>query len=224
MMRIFILFFLMFLSVNGAFALSEKKTEDKVYTVPIAKSEILIEKSAPPLKKISNERPASLYYAGIVRGSLNYKLSTLRGDTTHFSPTFVGVNAGIKTANHFYLFNGYFQLDGEWQNFKRESGVFSQKLNVFQIDLIQNVDLYWSSKRLFYFSAGLGVSPVYLTAEQSVFGNSFTSFGAMGILKFDFVFPLKSKDEIDLGLKGGWGSVGGREIFLSTLGLGVNFD
>lgn len=211
-----------------AFAVKDKSKDkndlDKIYSVPIKKSEILIENPSPLMAKNYNERPAHLFYLGIVRGSLTYKLPTLNGLTTDFSPSLVGMSAGIKTANNLYLFKGNLELDGEWQSFKRESGNFSQKLNVFQLNVIQNIDLYWSSKRSFFFSAGLGFAPVYLTAEQSIFGNSYSAFGAMGLLKFDFIFPIKRKYELDLNLKGGWGNVGGHEIFLSTVGLGLNFE
>lgn len=211
-----------------AFAAKDKNKDknevDKIYSVPITKSEILIENPAPLMEKNANERPAHLFYLGIVRGSLTYKLPTLNGLTTDFSPSLVGVSAGVKTANKFYLFKGNLELDGEWQGFKRESGGFSQKLNVYQLNVIQNLDLYWPSKRSFYFSAGVGLAPVYLTAEQSIFGNSYSAFGLMGLLKFDFILPIKRKYELDLNLKGGWGSVGAHEIFLSTVGLGLNFE
>jgi hypothetical protein len=179
---------------------------------------------APPIKKLSEIRPQHLFYVGLTRGSLTYKLPSLLMGDNRFSPNLVGINIGNKTGNELYLYKGYYEISGEWQGFKRESGIFSQKINVFQINLIQNVNLAWSFRNSLFFSAGLGVAPVYLTAEQSVFGNSVSHFGAMGLLKADFIFPLKKNIEVDLGMRGGWGSVGGREIFMSNLNLGLNFE
>ena len=106
----------------------------------------------------------------------------------------------------------------------RLSGIYFQKLNVYQLSIFQNVDLYCSKNQTFFFSAGLGISPLFLTAEQSVFGNSETLLGGMGLLKFDFIFPFKNQYEWDLTLKSGWGNVGGHKIFISNIGLGINFE
>lgn len=227
-----IIFLLLLLFSNCVFGLAEKKAEkksekkadDKVYTVPQMKSEILLESYAPPLKKNINKRPQNIFYMGITRGSLTYKLPSLISGVSHFSPDLIGVNIGKKTGNALSIFNGNYEVSGEWQRFKREFGSFSQKINVFQLNLIQNIDLAWSFKRSLFFSAGVGVTPVYLTAEQSVFGNSLSKFGAMGLLKFDLIFPFKKQTEFVLSLKSGWGSVGGSEIFLSTVGFGMNFE
>ncbi len=202
---------------------SQLVSEEKIYDVPQLKSEIQLTNTAPPIKKYSGKRPEHHYYAGLVRGSLTYKIPTLNNGTTHFSPDLVGLSLSLKSADQIYYYKGNYELVGEWQRFKRTTGVFSQKINVFQFNLIQNFDL-GSFKNKIFFSAGLGAAPIYLIAEQSVFGNSLSRVGAMGLVKLDFNLPIKSKLEADLGIKGGWGNIGGDQIFLSTLNLGLNFE
>jgi len=228
MKKIFILSVIFFSAI--AMAAGKKSSskfapasKEKIYTVPQVKSEIQLTNSAPPIKKYSGKRPELYYYASLVRGSLTYNIPTLNNGTNHFSPVLVGLNLGVKTSNKLFLYKGNYELSVEWQRFKRTTSIFSQNVNIFQFDLIQNFDL-GSIKNKIFFSAGLGFAPVYLTAEQSVFGNSLSRIGAMGLFKLDFNFPLKSKIEADLGFKGGWGNVGGDEIFLSTINCGINFE
>jgi hypothetical protein len=228
------LLMLTILNMSAAFAAGEKKakkkkvespvSEDQIYVVPETRPEILIGNSAPPLRKYSGKRPENQYYVGIVRGALTYKLPALNNGTTDFKANTVGVSLSKKTADEIHFFKGNYEIGGEWQAFKRDLGVFSQKLNIFQLNFFQNFDLAWSLKHSVFFSAGLGVSPMYLTAEQSVFGDSVSKIGGMGLIKFDFIVPIKNSYEFDFGLKGGWGNVGGHEMFLSNLSLGLNFE
>lgn len=221
----FLLLLCMFSFVISTYSLaSEKNDVDKIYTVPAAKTEIMIGRDVPIQTQNADARSRNLFYAGITRGSLTYKLPALNNAPADFSPALIGISLGRKAANEIYFLKGYFELNGEWQSFKRELGVFSQKLNVFQLSIIQNVDLAWSIKKALFFSGGIGLTPVYLTAEQSVFGNSISHLGAMALLKFNVIFPVQQKYEYDLGLKFGWGNVGGIEIFISTLSLGINFE
>lgn len=214
--------------VTSVYAVTEKKqnkkNQDKVYVVPAPKAEILIRHDVPIQTKSEEDRPQNLFYVGITRGSLTYRLSSLISSNVDFSPASIGISLGKKVANELHFYKGYFELNGEWQSFKRESGVFSQKLNIYQASFIQNVDLAWSIKKALFFSGGIGLTPVYLTAEQSIFSNSVSSLGGMALLKFNVIFPIKKKYEYDLGLKTCWGSVGGMEIFISTLSLGINFE
>lgn len=223
MKKILILFlFCFFVSVYAAN--DEKKNHDKIYIVPAPKAEILIGHDTPIQMRSPEDRPQNLFHIGLTRGGLTYKLPTLNGEIVDFSPSSIGITLGRKVLNELYFYKGHFELNGEWQSYQRESATFSQKINVFQLSFIQNVDLAWSVNKTLFFSAGLGLTPVYLTAEKSVFGNSISNFGGMALLKFDFVLPIKKIYEYDLGLKTSWGSAGGIEIFISTLSLGINFE
>ena len=196
---------------------------DKVYSVPSAPSEILIGREVPLLNNRSDNRPQHLFYVGLLSSTLTYKLPSYNSTTSKFSPAFPGISLSRKIADEFRVLKGYFELNGEWESFKRESGIFSQKIHIYKVALIQNIDLARSIKNNFFFSAGLGVAPIYVAAEKSIFGNSISSLGAMGLIKLDFVYPTK-KFEYGLSLKGGWGKVDGNDIYLSTLGLGINFE
>ncbi len=229
-MRAFLLLTL-FLSANVYAAKPVKKTkektplvEERIYSVPQTKPEILIGNQSPLPERKTELRADRLYYAGLSVSGLTYKIPSLISNAPEFKQELVGIVLGRKTANNLFYYRGHFELDGEWMRFKRSSSVFEQKINLFQADIIQNVDLAWSVKRRMFFSAGIGVAPVIILGEQSVFGNSFTHFGATGILKLNFIVPVKNKFEMDLGLKGQWGKVGGHELYLSSLSLGINFE
>ena len=138
-----------------------------------------------------------------------------------------------KTEDQFFLYKGYYEITGEWQRFKRESVIgntvlYSQKLDLYQVNFFQNFDIAWALKHSVFFSAGIGVAPVYLTTEQSVFSNSTSELGYMGMLKGNIIIPIKKtilkNDEIDIGLKIGWGSLGSHEISTTALSLGLNFE
>ncbi|MGZ3807240.1 MAG: hypothetical protein ACXVCE_04080, partial [Bacteriovorax sp.] len=201
-----------------------KKASDKIYPVELIKPEIKIGNEETLLIKKEDQRPEHLYYVGLSKGGLIYKLPALSGPGPDFSQDFIGVSLAKKDANHFFLYKGSLEFGLDWQRYKRESGIFEQKINIYQVNLIQNFDLGWTLRHSLFFSTGLGVAPIYLTAEKSIFGNSLSNFGGVGILKLDFIMPIKNFPEIDLGLKGAWGNVGGQEIFLSTLNLGIQFE
>jgi len=229
-MKAFLLVALIFSS--NAFAAKVKKekkqkapvVEEKIYSVPQAKPEILIGNQAPLPERRLDLRPDRLYYAGLSVSGLTYKIPSLISNAPAFKQDLAGIILGRKTANTLFYYRGHFEIDGEWMRFKRSTSVFEQKLNLLQVDLIQNVDLAWSLKRSLFFSAGIGIAPVIILGEQSVFGNSFSHFGATGVLKLNFIVPVKNKFELDFGLKGQWGSAGGHELFLSGLNLGLNFE
>lgn len=201
-----------------------KKNEVKVYSVPETKPEILIGNQSKIAEKKSEQRPEKLFYLGLSVNALTYKVPSLLPNANDFKQDLPGVAIGRKVVNDLFYYRGHFELDAEWMRFKRTSSVFEQRLNVVQIDVVQNIDLAWSLRHSVFFSAGLGVAPMYVLGEQSVFGNSFDHFGMSGIIKFDFIFPFKNKDEFDLGLKGQWGRAGGHGLFLSGLNLGLNFE
>jgi len=90
--------------------------------------------------------------------------------------------------------------------------------------LIQNLNLALIPERRFFISTGIGIAPVYVLASKSVFGNSIAHLGALALVKFDFTFLTKNPIEYVITLKSAWGSAGGTEMFLSNLGLGLNFE
>jgi hypothetical protein len=220
---------------------SSKKTtqinssEVKVYEIDTKSPEILLGKSRDiqndenQKKKNIGNRPAEFWSFSLVRSSLTYHLSTIMNNSLDFSPVLIGVNFGKKIENQFFLYKGYYEISGEWQRFKRESLVtnalnFSQNLNLYQINLYQNFNIVWAFKHSALFTVGVGIAPVLLTTEQSVFGNSTSDLGFMGLFKGNMIVPLKHSLEADLSIKLGWGSVAGHNISLTSLGLGLNFE
>lgn len=199
---------------------------DKVYSIKQSSPEISIGDDANQEVKGSNHliRPSELWNVGIVRSSLNYHLPSFAGNLLDFSPSFVGLIIGRKIKNQFFLYKGFYEFSGEWQRFNREF-VFSQKLDLLQINLFQNFNIAWALKHSVLFSVGVGISPLYLASEQSVLGNSTSVLGYMGMLKANIIIPLKKPQfEIDLSLKSGWGNAGGHEVSTTAIGLGVNFE
>lgn len=210
---------------------TQTQTQDKVYSVEKTSPEIIIGEPAESKSKDHGvfKRPAELWYVGIIRSSLHYQLPSVTAQNLSFSPYRVGVVLGKKIEDQFFLYKGYYEISGEWHRFERNSALgnsslYTQKLDLYQINAFQNMDLAWVLKHKLFFSAGLGVAPVFLTTEQSVLGNSTSEFGFMGMLKTNMVFPLKKKYEIDLALKIGWGAVGGHKISTTALNLGLNFE
>lgn len=212
---------------------SEPVTADKVYTVEETTPQILIgPKDAEDLKLQMGKRPKSLWYAALVRSGLHYSIPSFKAGTLSFSPQAFGVILGKKVENQFYLYKGFYELNIEWQTFKREStssnGLYSQKLNLYQINLFQSFDLARVSKKSILFSMGIGIAPVYLTTEQSVFANSTSELGYMGMLKGNMSVPFNihvgKNLEADVGLRLGWGKVGSHEIATTSLSLGLNFE
>ncbi|MBC7537432.1 MAG: hypothetical protein H7281_01320 [Bacteriovorax sp.] len=211
------------------------KIEDKIYSVEKTSPEIIIGKREELAEKNNTnyKRPTDLWYVAIIRSSLNYHLPSITANSLSFSPAFLGLTVGKKIEDHFFLYDGFYEISGEWQRFKRESALgsntlFFQKLDLYQFNVFQNFNVTSLVSRSVFFSVGLGLAPVYFTAEQSVFGNSTSELGYMGMLKGDIAFQLnkaKMKNyEIDIGLKFGWGSVGSHEISTTALSLGLNFE
>ena len=235
-MKIYLLIILS-LFAQDILAATSKKTskkkeivEDKVYIVEKTSPEILIGEG-PKLVERKNsfyKRASELWYVSINRSSLKYSLPAITTNSLSFSPTLVGVTIGKKLADQFFLYKGYYEMSGEWQRFKRESTsgnmTNSQKLDLYQFNLFQNFNVGWALKHSLFFSVGMGLAPVYLTAEQSVLGNSVSSLGYMGMLKGNIIIPMKKSYEADVALRIGWGSMGSHEISATTLSLGLNFE
>ncbi len=220
--RISLLLFILFSSIT--LAAEKKKVNDKIYAVPVAKPQIEIGSANDDQSDIHEKhRPHDPLYVGILRSALSYDVNSLVANTSKFKPELVGLSIAKKTNNKIY-FKGQFEIGGELQRFSRSAGSVEQKLNLFQINIIQNINLIWSFRNTLFYTAGVGISPVYLTAEKSVLGNSFSELGAMASFKLDMLYPVSARYEVDLGLKAGVGSVGGTSIFVSGISLGLNFD
>ena len=213
---------------------AKKKKEivqDKVYTVEKNNSEIVIGDPNKIIEenKLSLKRSQELWSFGFVRSNLRYNLPTITTNSLSFSPVNVGVFFGKKIPNQFLLYKGYYEISGEWQRFERSSAinsglVFSQKLDLYQLNFFQNFNLSWSQKHSLLFSLGIGGAPLFLTTEQSVFGNSSSDLGYMGMLKGNLIVPFKKSYELDFALRIGWGSIGSRDIYHSALSFGLNFE
>ena len=223
MNRFIILCLLMSAAASAAAKKKAEKEEDKIYTIGTEKPGVQIgaSKNAHQDKP---SHPAVLYFIGLSRGSLAYHLPAFVAETRTFSPSFAGINFGEKQEDVLFLCKGNREISGEWQRFKRESGTFSQKLDIYQINIFQNLNLPWSVSNSVFFTAGLGAAPLYITAEQSGLGNSVSEFGFMGMIKFDAVFPFQKNYQFDIALKSGWGHVAHHNLFLTTLGAGVSFE
>ncbi|MDO9181818.1 MAG: hypothetical protein Q7U04_05390 [Bacteriovorax sp.] len=211
-----------------------KKTiiaEDKVYAVEKASPEIILgdrERQAVGLKN-NTQRPEGFWFVSITRSSLKYKIPSFSSNVLEFSPDFAGFIIGKKISNQFFLYRGYYEISGEWQRFNREGNLgsntlYSQKLDLYQVNLFQNFNIFWSLKYSLLCSVGIGIAPVFLTTQQSVFSNSTSDLGYMGMIKGNIDFPITHKYEVDLFLKTGWGALDSREISETTLGLGLNFE
>ncbi|MDD4974373.1 MAG: hypothetical protein PHY93_08465 [Bacteriovorax sp.] len=240
-MKILLVSFLLLLSQVTVAATSKKKvvkkkaTIDKVYKIENTSPEIIIGEREKLSEKNKNiyTRPADLWSVALVRSGLKYQLSSITANSLSFSPILVGLIIGKKIEDQFFLYKGYYEISGEWQRFKRESTIgtnvlYSQKLDLYQIDIFQNINLAWALSHSVFFSVGIGFAPVYLTTEQSVLGNSTSELGYMGMLKGNIVIPLNKRImknyEMDIALKTGWGSVGSHEISTTALSLGLNFE
>lgn len=236
MKRILLFIVLVSFFVNlSAMAAEKKKTisataSDKVYAVEKNQAEINIGTGEDLVKTKEKRRLLELWSVSFSRSSLSYRLPSLLGGTPHFSPVLLGVNVAKKMQNQFFLYtHGYWEIGGEWQSFKRESNfnsgvTYSQNLNLYQVNLYQNFNIASAFKHKLYFSVGLGVAPLFLTTDQSVLGNSHSELGYLGMVKMNVIHPIKKSLELDLVLKSGWGNTGDHDLFLATIGLGVNFE
>jgi hypothetical protein len=231
-----LLFALLFSQMTFAAAAKKKPkvvdiSADKTYSVEKTSPEIIIGVKEDLALKNKNiyKRPTELWYAAIVRTGLRYHLPSYTGDWLTFSPSSVGFTFGKKTENQFFLYKGHFEISAEWQRFSRQAlvgnnSLYSQKLDLYQINIFQNFNLAWTFKHSVLFTIGLGLAPVYLTTEQSVFSNSSSELGYLVIFKTDAIIPLKQNLEIDIALKVGQGTVGSHDLSVLALNLGLNFE
>ncbi len=210
-------------------------SQEKVYEVETKSPEILLGKSRDfqnednQMKKVDSSRPREFWSFSLVRSSLTYHLSTIMNNSLDFSPDLIGFNFAKKIENQFFLYRGFYEISVEWQRFKRETLIgnalnFSQNLNLYQLNFYQNFNITWAFKHKALFTVGIGLAPVLLTTEQSVFGNSSSDMGFMGLAKGNMIVPIKRSLEMDFSLKLGWGSVASHNISATSIGLGLNFE
>lgn len=213
-----IIFLLVFLFTVQAFG------EDKVYAVKKSDPEIVIGKSDGP-----DEKKRESWCLSLIRSSLDYNLPSAASVSPAFSSDLVGVSFGKKTGNQLFSRAGFYEISAEWQKFIRESNFggklyYSQKLNLYQLNFFQNFYVGNAFKKLVSFSSGVGVAPVYLTSEQSVFGNSTSEYGLMAMINASATFPLYKSFELAFALRAGLGAVGDKKIETASILLGLNFE
>lgn len=200
---------------------------DKIFLVPPlsdTKDQATNFPKLPLVEKLNQQqRPNVFYYLGLIQGDMKYNLPATNGGTTDLDSANFGINAGKKIYQNKDLYQGYLEISLEWQRYQREAGYFDQKINIYLLNLIQNIDLI-KMKDLAFISMGLGITPVYLTAERSVFGDSISRLGAILVFKTDFMLKVYHHHEVDLAFKIGWGKVASEELIMPSLHLGINFE
>ena len=206
------------------------ESQDKIYSFKKNKSEIKIEKPLIRTEEITGagKHLLSFWSIGLIRSNLNYDLPTYTAAPISFSPASVGFSFGRTSQNNLLNHLGYYEVSLEWQAFKRESAItqgyiFSQKLDLYQLNIFQNFYLGSFLKQSVLFSIGAGIAPVFLTSEQSVFANSTADLGYEGMLKGNIIVPFKKDYELDFGARIGGGRIGDRKIDHSALILSFNF-
>lgn len=197
---------------------------DKVYPIKKAAPEIAIGKTEK-----ADEAKKERWNAAIIRSSLSYHLPSVTTHSPTFSPELVGIFVGKKTDDQLFGHNGFWEIGVEWQRFKRESNLggnfsYSQNLNLYQLNFYQNFFMGSVFRDQVIFSAGAGAAPVYLTSEQSVFGDSSSEIGFMVMLKGNITYPVFKSYELDFSFRGGLGSDGNEKIEMASILLGLNFD
>lgn len=220
-MKFFILFSFLFFT-NKIFS------AEKVYTIENTSPEIIIGTKEAALEKEKKnrykvKRPSDLWSVALSRTSMRFHLPSFQGAQYSFSPKSLGLSLGHKKENKFYLYQGYYEYSLEYQKLERGT-TYKQALSLYQVNFFQNFDIAWVKKHSLFFSAGVGVAPLFLTTEQSILGNSTTDFGYLIMFKLNTLVPFKNYYEVDFSLKTGWGNASGHEISLTSLNLGLNFE
>lgn len=210
---------LVFLFTNIATA-----NEVRVYDVPIIKPGIAIGTKAPALINVKKTRADQQYYVGLSLNGINYDYASLVGQNNKFKEELVGIKLAHKNFNELLNYQGFFEFDGEWQRYKREFSIYSQRLDLLLLNGSQNFELARSRTFSSVYSMGIGAGLVVGSLEQSIFSNSALSLGGLGFLRLDLVYLFKENFEIAFGFKEAWGSLRNTKLNLSSLSLGVNFE
>lgn len=240
-----ILLVICLLSTTQVFA--KTKAKKKKFVAPVAQDKTFqVEKNAPQiqigeegnLKPIIEEEKASpnYWHVEILLTNLTYHLPALTGGSPEFSQNFVGVGASRKMENRIFGSLGSLEFGGQWQQYERTTrigprGEFSQEINVYQLNVFQNFNFLKAFQDSVQISAGVGVAPIYLTAEQSIYNNSLSELGYQLMGKMNFMFPVKRIFSwkplhlaANVGVVAGTGKVDGITMSTLSLALGVDFE
>lgn len=164
----------------------------------------------------------NLFSIALTKGFLSLDLPSVLNGVSDFDQNLLGLRLGKKTDTSTWI-SGAFEVAGEWQGYTRNLGNSEQNANILQLDLLQYFNLPIENQQ-WRTTTAFGLTPFYFTAEQSVISNSVSQLGIMGTLKFDLLYVLDHNNEIDIGLKGSFGTLDNESIFLTTVGLGINFE
>lgn len=171
---------------------------------------------------VQEEERNNLFSVSLTKGFLSLDLPRVVNGVSDFDQNLLGLRLGKKTDTSAWI-NGAFEVALEWQGYSRNSGSSEQNANILQLDLLQYFDLPLKGQQ-WRTTTAIGLTPFYFTAEQSVISNSVSQLGIMGTLKFDLLYVLDHNSEIDLSLKGSLGTLDNEDIYLTTIGLGFNFE
>ena len=231
-----ILTIVLFYSVSLMATEKKEAVTDKVYNVDKSLPQIQIGPvSDSPILQMNKRPMIDTWHMAITRSNFSYPLVSFSGDTPDFSESAVGIELGRKIDDRIYSHRGSFEGSLEWQRFYREKIIgqssFKQNINVFQMNLFQNFNMGrpLGNDHLLV-TAGIGAAPVYMTSEKNVFTNSISDFGALAMMKINFIMPAKKwisflkNESFDLSLKAGWGRVGKTNLSMGTIGIGLDFE
>ncbi|MEA9355763.1 hypothetical protein SHI21_06110 [Bacteriovorax sp. PP10] len=210
---------------------------DKTYQVQKNAPQIVIgeENSTAPI--IEEEKASANYWhAEILFTDLTFSLPALTGGAPDFSQNFVGIGASRKNDNKILGVKGNLEFGAQWQQYERTTkigprGEFSQEINVYQLNVFQNFNIFRAFEDSVIMTAGAGIAPIYLTAEQSIYNNSLSELGYQLMGKANFVFPVKrifSWTPLHLagnvGVVIATGRVAENTMSTLSLALGVDFE
>ena len=231
---------------TSAFAAPRSKTKKKKVAPVNVDKTYQVEKNAPQIvigedkssEPIIEEVKASdnYWHAEILLTDVTFNLPALTGGSPGFSQNFVGVGVSRKNDNRLLGARGNLEYGGQWQQYERTTrigprGEFSQEINVYQLNIFQNFNVFRAFEDSVIMTVGAGVAPIYLTAEQSIYNNSLSELGYQLIGKANLVFPVKrifSWTPLHLagnvGVIASTGKVADQTMSTLSLALGVDFE
>lgn len=230
---------------SSAFAAPKSKTkkkaapvvQDKTYQVEKNAPQIVIgeeNNTAPIIEEV--KASANYWHVEILLTDLTFSLPALTGGAPDFSQNFVGIGVSRKNDNKILGVKGNLEFGGQWQQYDRTTkigprGEFSQEINVYQLNIFQNFNIFRAFEDSVIMTAGAGIAPIYLTAEQSIYNNSLSELGYQLMGKANFVFPVKrifSWTPLHLagnvGVIAATGRVADHTMSTLSLALGVDFE
>lgn len=232
------------LVTSSAFAKTKSKKKkaepvnvDKTYEVEKNAPQILIgekDNSAPIVE--ADRASGNYWHVELLLTDLTFKLPSLNAGSPDFSQNFVGIGVSRKMNHTLLGAKGHLEFGGQWQQFERSTkvgprGDFSQEINIYQINVFQNFNLFRAYSDSVIMTAGVGVAPIYLTAEKSIYNNELSELGYQLMGKANFIFPLKkifSWEPLyfagNVGALVSTGRVASQTFSTLSLTLGVDFE